>query len=234
MKRQPALIDVDTDQQENGVETFVDVDKDSGGAPGHQFARRRQRAVQRLRPAPGGDHLRRAEPVPRDHGRGAAVHAQPRGAEGRLRAGARHRRRGDRPPAAGSIDQRRPATATDATTAHARPRRLGQSRPCATRPPARREHRADHAWCRCRPSRSFAERPTATSVNHQDAELATTISYNLAEGGTLADGQAAVRAGRGRDRHADQRARQLPGHGARRRRNRSRQQPLLILRGASS
>ena len=28
----------------------------------------------------------------------------------------------------------------------------------------------------------FDERPTATSVNHQDAELATTISYNLAEG----------------------------------------------------
>jgi multidrug efflux pump len=40
----------------------------------------------------------------------------------------------------------------------------------------------------------FSERPTATSVNHQDAELATTISYNLAEGATLADGQAAVRA----------------------------------------
>jgi multidrug efflux pump len=37
------------------------------------------------------------------------------------------------------------------------------------------------------------ERPTAASVNHQDAELATTISYNLAEGATLADGQAAVR-----------------------------------------
>ncbi|RYY95375.1 MAG: nodulation protein, partial [Comamonadaceae bacterium] len=40
----------------------------------------------------------------------------------------------------------------------------------------------------------FSERPTAASVSHQDAELATTISYNLAEGSTLADGQAAVRA----------------------------------------
>jgi multidrug efflux pump len=38
----------------------------------------------------------------------------------------------------------------------------------------------------------FSERPTATSVNHQDAELATTISYNLAEGATLADSQRAV------------------------------------------
>ena len=40
----------------------------------------------------------------------------------------------------------------------------------------------------------FSERPTASSVSHQDAELATTISYNLAEGFTLADGQNAVRA----------------------------------------
>jgi multidrug efflux pump len=39
----------------------------------------------------------------------------------------------------------------------------------------------------------FAERPTASAVNHQDAELATTISYNVADGFTLSDGQAAVR-----------------------------------------
>jgi multidrug efflux pump len=39
----------------------------------------------------------------------------------------------------------------------------------------------------------FSERPTASSISHQDAELATTISYNLAEGSTLADAQAAVR-----------------------------------------
>ncbi|HMA09866.1 MAG TPA: efflux RND transporter permease subunit, partial [Ramlibacter sp.] len=39
----------------------------------------------------------------------------------------------------------------------------------------------------------FSERPTASSVNHQDAELATTISYNLADGRVLADGEAAVR-----------------------------------------
>jgi multidrug efflux pump len=39
---------------------------------------------------------------------------------------------------------------------------------------------------------SFAESSTPTSVNHQDGELATTVSYNLAEGYNLADGQAAV------------------------------------------
>lgn len=38
----------------------------------------------------------------------------------------------------------------------------------------------------------FAESSTATSISHQDAELATTVSFNLADGITLSDGQAAV------------------------------------------
>ena len=39
----------------------------------------------------------------------------------------------------------------------------------------------------------FSENPKASSVSHQDGELATTVSYNLAEGKTLNDGRAAVR-----------------------------------------
>jgi multidrug efflux pump len=38
----------------------------------------------------------------------------------------------------------------------------------------------------------FVEGPTATSVNHQDTELATTISFNLAEGTTLDDAREAI------------------------------------------
>jgi multidrug efflux pump len=38
----------------------------------------------------------------------------------------------------------------------------------------------------------FAERPAAGAVNHQDSELATTVSFNLADGYNLAQGQAAV------------------------------------------
>ena len=40
---------------------------------------------------------------------------------------------------------------------------------------------------------TFAETSAATSINHQDGELSTTVSFNLAEGRTLAEGQAAVR-----------------------------------------
>jgi multidrug efflux pump len=38
----------------------------------------------------------------------------------------------------------------------------------------------------------FVEESAATSVNHQDGELATTVSFNLAEGRTLADARAAI------------------------------------------
>jgi multidrug efflux pump len=58
MKRQKMLTDVDTDQAENGVETYRRHRQGERGAPGHQRARRRQCAVQRLRPAPGRQHLR--------------------------------------------------------------------------------------------------------------------------------------------------------------------------------
>ncbi|CAM3589568.1 efflux RND transporter permease subunit [Polaromonas hydrogenivorans] len=39
----------------------------------------------------------------------------------------------------------------------------------------------------------FSENSAAASINHEDSELSTTISYNLAAGSTLSDGQAAVR-----------------------------------------
>jgi multidrug efflux pump len=39
----------------------------------------------------------------------------------------------------------------------------------------------------------FADNSAATSINHQDAELATTVSFNIADGYKLDDAQAAVR-----------------------------------------
>ncbi|HEX7440021.1 MAG TPA: efflux RND transporter permease subunit, partial [Caldimonas sp.] len=38
----------------------------------------------------------------------------------------------------------------------------------------------------------FVEESSATSINHQDTELATTISFNTAEGATLGDARAAI------------------------------------------
>src|SRR3546814_3416313 len=39
----------------------------------------------------------------------------------------------------------------------------------------------------------FAERATPTSISHQDAAVATTISFNAADGVALSDAEAAVR-----------------------------------------
>lgn len=39
----------------------------------------------------------------------------------------------------------------------------------------------------------FSQNPKASSVNHQDAELATTVSYNVADGFVLQQAQAAVK-----------------------------------------
>jgi multidrug efflux pump len=156
----------------------------------------RQRAVQRLRPAAGGDHLHRAEPVPRGDGMGAALHAQPQRAERHLRAGHPDLGGGgaDGDHAGGGIDR----------FDHRRPRRLP---PRAARAPR----------CRSRPTRAlrnassgnvlsntatnlvplsavakFEEQSVATSVSHEDGELATTISFNLAEGANLGDAREAI------------------------------------------
>jgi multidrug efflux pump len=40
---------------------------------------------------------------------------------------------------------------------------------------------------------SFAESSTPTSINHQDGELTTTVSFNLGEGANLAEAKAAVK-----------------------------------------
>ncbi|HEX8601350.1 MAG TPA: efflux RND transporter permease subunit, partial [Pseudoduganella sp.] len=74
----------------------------------------------------------------------------------------------------------------------------------------------------------FYERPTATSVNHQDAELATTISYNLAEGSTLADSQAAVHAAEAEIKMPINVRGSFQGS-ARQAQETNQQQPLLIL-----
>ncbi|MCC2674688.1 MAG: acriflavin resistance protein, partial [Ramlibacter sp.] len=74
----------------------------------------------------------------------------------------------------------------------------------------------------------FDQRPTATSVNHQDAELATTISYNLAEGATMAQGEAAVRAAEAEIRMPINVRGSFQGQ-ARQAQETSQQQPLLIL-----
>jgi multidrug efflux pump len=75
---------------------------------------------------------------------------------------------------------------------------------------------------------SFSENPTAASVSHEDGELSTTISYNLAEGATLSDGEAAVHQAEADIRLPNNVRGSFAGT-ARSAQDSQKQQPLLIL-----
>ena len=165
MKRQSALVDVDTDQAENGVEMFVKIDKESASRLGinardvdnalyNAFGQRQVTTIY--------DELNQYSVimgVPRHYAQSPAalndiyVPARPEGA---------------------------PAASSNLTAARDAASGRALSNTATTMVPLSA-------------IASFAESSTPTSVNHQDGELATTISYNLAPGAKLADGEAAVR-----------------------------------------
>ncbi|NPC57577.1 efflux RND transporter permease subunit [Caenimonas soli] len=183
MKNQPALVDVDTDQQENGVEVYVEVDKDSASRLGinsrdvdnalyNGFGQRQVATIydelNQYRVIMGVAPLYTRSPEAlRD------IYVPARGTTGSF---------------ATPVNSAANGTSTTASTGSSpinpglRDQATGQpvSGTATTMVPLSAIAR-------------FAQRPTASAVNHQDAELATTISYNLAEGSNLADGQAAVR-----------------------------------------
>ncbi|UUZ75732.1 efflux RND transporter permease subunit [Polaromonas sp. P1(28)-13] len=173
MKLQGALTDVDTDQQENGVETMVTVDKDSAARLGissrdvdnalyNAFGQRQvatiyadlnqYRVIMEVAPR----FIRSPESlkdiyIPAKGGSGSTL-----------------------------------ATATTASTSVVNPAlrdaSTGQALSASVTPMVPLSTIA-----------RFSEKAKAASVSHEDGELSTTISYNLAEGSTLSDAQAAVK-----------------------------------------
>jgi multidrug efflux pump len=183
MKRQPALVDVDTDQQENGVEVYVEVDKDSAARLGissrdvdnalyNAFGQRQVATVYedlnqyRVIMGVAPQHTRSPESL-----RNIYVPARPAAAAS-----------GATGAAASTASTGSATVAPPTLNPGLRDQATGQavSGGATTMVPLSAIAR-------------FSERPTDSSVSHQDAELATTVSYNLAPGSNLADGQAAVR-----------------------------------------
>ncbi|NMM11958.1 MAG: MMPL family transporter [Rhodoferax sp.] len=163
MKGQAALIDVDTDQEENGVETFVNIDRDSAAKLGltardvdnalyNGFG---QRQVATLYGELNQYHV--------------VMEVAPRFA---------------RSPEA-LKDVYVPAKASTSGTSINPALRDPSSGQALSAAPSRMVPLSAFA--------SFSESSAATSISHQDAELATTVSFNLAEGSTLSEGQEAVR-----------------------------------------
>ena len=190
MRRQPALLDVDTDQAENGVEMFVTIDKDSAARMGvstrdvnnalyNNFGQRQVSKIydelnqynvimgvaQKYAQSP--EALKDVYVPARSTGGGA--NAASSGTAAGSAATAAPGTAGSTPAPASTLAGTRDASSGSALSGSA-----------STMVPL-----ASIA--------SFAESATPTSVNHQDGELATTVSFNLAEGFNLEDGQAAVR-----------------------------------------
>ncbi|KQQ96783.1 efflux RND transporter permease subunit [Massilia sp. Leaf139] len=192
MKRQPQLVDVDTDQAENGVEMFVAIDKDSAARLGvntrdvdnalyNNFG---QRQVSKIY-----DELNQYSVI-----MGVAQkYAQSPEALKDVYVPARPTS-GTAPAATAPVAASTTGGAASGTTTTA-----GTPAPAssltATRDASSGAALSNSATTMVPLSAiaSFAESSTPTSVNHQDGELATTVSFNLAEGANLEDGKAAVK-----------------------------------------
>jgi multidrug efflux pump len=183
MKQSAVLTDVDTDQQQNGVETFVRVDPDSASRLGvtstavdaalyNAFG---QRQVATIYTELNQYHVV-MEWAPRyTRGPGAL---------------------GDVHVAARSMGTSTGATTSTTTSTIA----AGDATTTAVSPnPGLKNASTGSVLANSETPlvplaaiATFSEESAATSVSHQDGELATTISFNLAEGRTLADARAAI------------------------------------------
>ena len=168
MKSQNALVDVDTDQQENGVETMVTVDKDSASRLGIT-SRDVDNALY------NGFGQRQVATVYSDINQYKVI----------MEVAPRYRQS---PEALKDI------------YVPARTAGVGVANAASLVNPALRDPSTGQTLSSTGSTMvplsaiaTFSESAKASSVNHQDGELATTVSYNLAEGATLQQGQDAVR-----------------------------------------
>ncbi len=173
MKLQSAVTDVDTDQQENGIESFVNIDRDSAARLGltnrdvdnalyDSFGQRQVATIY--------DQLNQYHVV---------MEVSPKFAQGPVALNdVQVPSKASATSAAGAASAATPATSANAGLRDASTGATVNTSvsPMVPLPAIAR----------------FSEEPTPSNINHQDGELATTISYNLAEGSTLSDARAAI------------------------------------------
>ena len=201
MKRQPQLVDVDTDQAENGVEMFVTIDKQTAARLGistrdvdnalyNNFG---QRQVANIYDELNQYHVimgvaQKYAQTP-EALKDVYVPARPTGGT----ASGSSTGAGTGTATATATASATGAATSGATTSNGTP--APASTLTATRDASAGSALSGSATTMVPLSAiaSFAESSTPTSVNHQDGELATTVSFNLAEGANLEDGKAALK-----------------------------------------
>jgi multidrug efflux pump len=199
MKSQPSLTDVDTDQADNGVETFVTIDKTSASRLGvsardidnalyNSFG---QRQVATIYDELNQYHVimevsRKFSSSPEDlkdvyvpsKGLPAPTASNPTGA----------------PVAVSTATTTAGGTSSTSTSS-------GTALAANVAAPAVKDASSGSALSTKATTMvplttlaSFAESSAATSINHQDGELATTIAFNLATGTSLSDAEQDIKA----------------------------------------
>ena len=182
MKTQPALTDIDTDQQDHGVETFLTVDRDSAARLGIAakdvdnvlYDGFGQRQVSTIYKDLNQYHVI-MEVAPQYAQEPAALN------DVYLPTG------GSTPSATHSA-----AASAAQTAAAAAPRSGPTASPIRDASTGSALAQTAHAMTPLSAIARFADSSTPTAINHQDAQLATTIAFNLAEGKSLSDAQAAI------------------------------------------
>ncbi len=217
---QSVLTDVNTDQQDNGVETFVNVDHDTAARLGvtmrdvdnalyDNFGQRQAATIYEdlnqysvvLEAAPpftrSPDALAQVYVPANGVGVGsAASQAAGRAATAAATTGAGATTSGGATPGATAAAGSTASTASTASTGAAATTANATPANPALRDPSS-GNAINTAVRRMVPLTgiaTFSQRATPAAVNHQDTELATTVSFNLADGVSLSDAQAAIAA----------------------------------------
>jgi len=210
MKSEEALTDVDTDQQENGVETMVTVDKESAARLGISsrdvdnalydgFGQRQVATIYAelnqyhviMEVAPrytrSPESLKDIYVPAKNAGGGTAGTTSSSSTASSTAASTRS--------AGGTA-----TTATSGTSAGTTSTSTASTTPAVSANPGLRDSSSGNVLSTSPTTMvplsaiaRFSENPTAASISHEDGELSTTVSYNLADGFTLSDAEAAVR-----------------------------------------
>jgi len=206
MKRQKALVDVDTDQADNGVETFVAADKDMVARMGltmrdvdnalyNAFGQRQVATIY--------DELNQYKVVMEvapEYARSPEALADVYVAR-RAAASAQELGGGTSAASAGSTSGSTSGSTTGTSAAGSNAGTAGATAGAGSvvgagmRDPSGGSALSAQAEAMVPLAAlaTFAERSTPASVNHQDGELATTVSFNLADGASLGEAQQAVK-----------------------------------------
>jgi multidrug efflux pump len=189
------LTDVNTDQQDNGVESYVDINRDTAARLGvnlrdidnalyDNFGQRQAATIYEdlnqysvvMEAAPAYTQSPDALTHVYVPANGAAAAQVTSGAKASPAAAARA-------ASAGATVAGATASTTPIQAANPALRDPSSGNALSTTP---------HTMVPLSAMASFRERAAPTSVNHQDGELATTVSFNLADGVSLSDAQQVV------------------------------------------